>query len=124
MKLVRNISFYVSVGLGILFAVVFGILEGRTMLAGDWLLSQNAFATFMGYLLRFLLFIIMMGLGVFLLTIYIQKMELDVIWVYALVGLVIASFFTFIFYEWYIALAIVLGANFLLGASVLLFTRK
>ena len=124
MKLVKNISFYLSVGLGILFAVVFGILEGRTMFSGDWLLAQNVFATFMGYLLRFLFFITMMGLGVFLLMINIQKMKLDVIWVYALIGLVIASFFTFIFYEWYIGLVIVLGANFILGASILLFTRK
>ena len=124
MKIVKSISFYASIVLMMLFAFVFGVVECRTMLSGDWMLYQNVGAEFVGYLFRFLFFASMIGFGVFLIVVHIKHIKLSVIWTYIFVAFVLGSFFTFFFYEWYIGLIICLGNNFLLGSSIFELTRK
>ena len=124
MKLVKTIGFYASISLGILFSLLFGVLECRTLLSGDLTLMENVGITYGAYLFRILFFVTIIGLAVFILITHIKRIKLSLVWSYAFVILILGSLFTFIFYEWYIGLIIFLSTNFIFGAALLEFKRQ
>ena len=98
--------------------LVFAFIEIRPIFAGDWKLMEIPAISFIEYLLRaiFFLFMFINALKVFMCVMHQRGLSLSAIVFNG--ALIAASAITFIFYEWYISLILVVLNSLMLVIRV------
>ena len=107
MKLFEIILKYAGLLISTLVALVFAFLEFRTLFAGDVSLANVPWMSAIQYLCRGLYFLTIIALCVFILLFNINKKNICIILFAGAVALLIGAFLSFLFYHWFVALAIV-----------------
>ena len=107
MKVVKTIL--VSLGLFItsLVAIVFTFVEFRCLFAGDFLLMNSPFIGFLAYFFRGFYYLSIITLCVFIVLFMTHKKKICIILFATAVALFIGALLTFIFYDWFVSLAVV-----------------
>ena len=107
MKLFLNILKYIASSIVGVLSLVFAFIEIRPLFAGDFLLMESPAASFIGYLFRALFFLVMFinALKVFLCVLFRRELSLAALIFNGV--LIVGSVLSFLFYEWFIALILV-----------------
>ena len=108
MKLVKSILIYVGLGLSSILATVFAFVELRSLFAGDFLLFNIPFVGAMSYLFRGLYYLFIIALCVFIVLFRTHHKKICIILFATSVALFIGAGISFIFYDYYISLVVVL----------------
>ena len=108
MKFFLAILKYIAAVLTGVIGLVFAFVEIRPLFAGDFKLMESPAASFIGYLFRGIFFLIMFinALKVFMCVLKGRGLSLSAIVFNG--AIIAASAVSFLFYEWYIALLIVI----------------
>lgn len=107
MKIVKNVLVYVGLGLASIVAFVFMFLEWRSLFAGDHLLFNNAFLGGLAYFLRGLYYLLIIALAVFIVLFRTHNKKICIILFAASISLLIGAFLTLIFYDYFVALVVI-----------------
>ena len=120
----RKVLSLVSLGISLIFALIFSFIEFRALFAGDFTLMNNPAMSFMTYLFRGLFFFSTIVLVVVTAVQILRNKKLNL--AYAIIALAIAlsSFITFSFYEYYITIVIIFFTDLPLLVIVLNVFRK
>ena len=107
-----------------IISLVFAFIEIRPLFAGDWKLMEIPAVSFIEYLLRgiFFLFMFVNALKVFMCVIQQRGLSLSAIIFNG--ALIAASGVTFLFYEWYISLALVIVNALMMVIRVFTIDKK
>ena len=107
MKIVKTILFYLGITVASLVALVFAFVELRSLFAGDFTLMHDGFAYLLGSIFRSLYFLSIIALGVFHILFRIKKKPVCIVLFALCISLLIGAFLSFIFYDYFITLAII-----------------
>ena len=122
MKVMRRIVDCFFLALGGLIALVLAFIELRALFAGDFLLMNLKGAAFMGYLLRGLFFVIVLGYSICLIVTLAKKdATISISHYFVAPTILIASLFSIFFYSTYIYFLVIFIA--LIPCAVVLLRR-
>ena len=106
MKLVGKLFSYVGLVLASIIGLVFAFIELRSLFAGDFTLMNNVATAFINTLCRGLYYLSLMVVSVYTFVTLIRKKETNAYILTVASVVLICSGFTFVFYEYYVALAV------------------
>ena len=121
MKVMRRIIDCFFLALGGLIALVFAFVELRALFAGDFILMNLKGAAFMGYLLRGLFFLIVLGYSICLIIALAKKANLSITHYFVAPIILISSLFSIFFYSTFIYFLVIFIA--LIPCAVVLLRR-
>ena len=117
MKLAGKILSYVGLTLCTIVGVAFAFIELRSLFAGDFTLFNNPVSSFVRYFFRGLYYLSLVAASIWTIITLIKRKETNVYGVVISASLLISSGFSIIFYEYYIAIAVMVVALILFGVN-------
>ena len=108
MKIAKNVLLYFLLALIIVVAFAFAFIELRTLFAGDFKLYNNVFTGGLAYFSRGLYYLLIIALCVSIIVFNIKHKKICIILYVGSITLFIGSLFSLSFYDYLIALPIIL----------------
>ena len=110
MRLAGKIFTYIGLALVVVVGVAFAFIELRSLFAGDFSLFNNPASAFFKYLCRGLYYVSLVGASILTIVLLIKNKKSNVYVATFTAALLIGSCFTFIFYQYYFAIGVILMA--------------
>ena len=108
MKIAKNILLYFLLALIIIVAFAFAFIELRTLFAGDFKLFNNVFTGGLAYFSRGLYYLLIIALCVAIIVFNIKHKKICIILYAGAITLFVGALFSLSFYDYLIALPIIL----------------
>ena len=124
MRILKNILLYVALVLVIIIAFAFAFIELRTLFAGDFKLFNNAVSGGFAYFFRGLYFLMIIALSVTIIIFNIKHKKICIILFAGALSLFVGALFTFLFYDYFVTLAILFINLILVGITSVGFFKK
>ena len=107
MKTLKNILFYIVLGLMGFIAVPFIFVEFRNFFSFDFIYTNNPFASGLAYFLRGIYFLLILVQSVFTVLFIINKKKICIILFATQASLFIGALLSLLYFEYYISLIII-----------------
>lgn len=124
MKKVVVILLCSSLVISALIGIIFGFIEFRSLFAGDFALMNNPAASFFSYLFRGLYFLTIIITSILVFKSVCLKHKTSAILLSLSIALLASGFVTFIFYEFYFSLLILLACLFIFISALSNYLKK
>ena len=124
MRIFRDILFYIVISLASVVSIAFSFVELRTLLAGDFLLFNNAFVGGLGYFLRSAFYLTILALCVFLVIFRVRKLKVNIIILFASISILVGALHSLAFYDYYISLVVIFISLLLTAITFFGFFKK
>ena len=124
MRIFKTILVYFGLSIASLVALVFSLVELRSLFAGDFFLFNNPFLGALAYLLRGLYFLLIITLCVFIVLFRTHNKKICIILFGAAISSLIGAFLSLIFYDYFVSLALIFINLILVAITAIGFFKK
>ena len=124
MKIVKIVLFSLGMVVTSLVALAFAFVEIRSLFAGDFTLMASAFIGFFASFSRITYYLFILALAITLTVFKIRKQRACFILFVVSIVLLICSFITFAFYDYFVTLVIIFANVILVVITSLDFFKK
>ena len=110
--------------IGVLLSLALGFIEIRALIEGIYVLYENQVAQFLRLIFRFMMMLLLLANAIIGIIVLWKKGNLVTVSLSLGFGAAFIGILCFLFYEWYIALALTLSALMIVASSIIPLTRQ